>query len=33
MKEIGKYAVMGFLVSVIMAKIAKMTEKTSAGGN
>lgn len=35
MKEVAKYAVMGFLVSVIMAKVAKMTEKTaaSAGGN
>lgn len=33
MKEVGKYAIMGFLVSVIMAKIAKMTEKTSVGGN
>lgn len=34
MKEIGKYAVMGFLVSVIMAKVAKFTEKkANEGGN
>lgn len=34
MKEVAKYAVMGFLVSVIMAKVAKLTDKTaSAGGN
>lgn len=26
-KEIAKYAVMGFVVSVIMAKVAKMTKK------
>lgn len=29
-KEIAKYAVMGFVVSVIMAKVAKMTNKTEA---
>lgn len=34
MKEVAKYAVMGFLVSVIMAKVAKLTDKTaSTGGN
>lgn len=34
MQEIAKYAIMGFVVSVVMAKVAKMTEKTaSAGGN
>lgn len=33
-KEIGKYAVMGFLVSVLMVKIARATSKgvTSNGG-
>lgn len=29
-KEIAKYAVMGFVVSVIMAKVAKMTAKKEA---
>lgn len=35
MQEVAKYALMGFIVSVVMAKVAKMTEKTatSAGGN
>lgn len=34
MKEVAKYAVMGFIVSVIMAKVAKMTSgSTSTGGN
>lgn len=34
MKEVGKYAIMGFLVSVIMAKVAKMTDKAAnTGGN
>ena len=31
MKEIAKYAVMGFVVSVVMAKLAKFT--SIQGGN
>lgn len=33
MREIIKYALMGFFVSVIMVKLAKFTSNSSVGGN